>query len=108
MGSASFNSGCEVRRTHHDFNHQNSSLKHEDLNGSQYLETDDVGSYENPDALEEIPQRVNERRPDSQAALLPLRLAGRRAGGGWSTMRVTVAVRVTVTVAVRVQVAPLI
>lgn len=45
--------------------------------GPKYLEADDVGSYENPDALEEVSQSVNERCSDSQAALLPLWLAGR-------------------------------
>lgn len=37
-----------------------------------YLEADDVGRYEHPDALDQISQSVDEGRSDSQAALLPL------------------------------------
>lgn len=77
MGSASFNSGCEVRRTRQCSIGQNSPLNQEDLKVGRYLEADDVGCDENPNALEEISQSVNERCSDRQAALLPLRLAGR-------------------------------
>lgn len=75
MGSANFNSGCEVRIIQHYFSFQKSSS--DNSVESRYLETDDVGSYEHPDALEEISQSVNERCPDNEAALLPLQLPGR-------------------------------
>lgn len=78
MGSASFNSGCEVRRTHQQCIGQESLLKAGGVKqGGGYLEADDVGGDENADALEEISQSVNERRSDGQAALLAPRLAGR-------------------------------